>query len=81
MYRDLLYLSEKTSKNLEKNERKNNLDKKKKIIFKEILCPKTGESISSTLCTECEYKDEFQRAHKSGVKMTTILCTFGYEKV
>lgn len=54
--------------------------KKRALSFQEILCPRTGEALSSANCSVCPYKEEFQRAHPLGFKMSTFICAWGDEE-
>ncbi|MFW9922137.1 MAG: hypothetical protein ACFFDW_02485 [Candidatus Thorarchaeota archaeon] len=47
-----------------------------KLIFKEILCPKTGREFSSEQCHKCSYKEEYHRANPIGVTLTAIICNW-----
>ncbi len=46
------------------------------LKFREILCPMSGQSLSSKQCATCPHKIEHHRAHKSGFLMVTTICRF-----
>ncbi len=46
------------------------------LKFREILCPKSCQPLSTKQCTTCPHKVEQHRAHKSGFTMSTTICIF-----
>ena len=77
MFKELLTSEKKldsSSKNSIKNQEKVNLK------FKEILCPKTCQPLSSKQCKICSFKKEFHRAHESGLSLVTMICMFASEE-
>lgn len=47
------------------------------LKFREILCPKSCQPLSSKQCTTCPHRAEHHRAHRSGFSMVTMVCKFG----
>jgi len=50
---------------------------KSPLKFREILCPKTCQALSSKECATCPHKKEYRRAHALGLSMVTMICVFG----
>ena len=50
------------------------IDKEKKI---EILCPFTGNQLSSKMCMKCSYCQKFQGKHQSNRTLTSLICLYG----
>lgn len=46
------------------------------LKFREILCPKSFQPLSSKQCITCPHMIEQHRAHKSGFSMATMICRF-----
>ena len=70
MYNDTLS-AEIKKKNLEKpNITKSN----PKLKFREILCPKSCQAISTEECKTCPSRQELHRKHELGLSLVTIIC-------
>lgn len=65
---------EKTS-SLESNERNT-----RALKFREILCPKSCQAISSEACKTCTSRQELHRKHELGLSLVTIICMWDVAK-
>lgn len=53
------------------------IDKQRRI---EILCPFTGNQLSSKMCLKCSYCQKFQGKHQSNRTLTSLICLYGQKK-
>lgn len=50
------------------------------LKFREILCPKNCQAISSENCKTCTSRQELHRKHELGLSLVTIICMWDVAK-
>ena len=80
MYNEILSAENKKLSLKENSSLKNNLNNEKKLEFREILCPKSCQAISSEECKTCSSRQELHRKHKLGLSLVTIICMWKVTK-
>jgi len=53
---------------------------KKKIKYKEILCPLTKDGIIVSNCDNCKYCQKMKGKHLSGRSLTSLICLYNSNK-
>lgn len=80
MFKDVLS-TEIKSKDLEKpSSIKNELKNNHSLKYREILCPKSCQAISSEECKTCTSRQELHRRHELGLSLVTIICMWDIAK-
>lgn len=80
MFKDVLS-TEIKSKDLEKpSSTKGKLKSNHNLKFREILCPKSCQAISSEDCKTCTSRQELHRKHELGLSLVTIICMWDIAK-
>jgi len=80
MYKDVLS-TEIRNTGLEKTSAiKNKSKKNHDLKFREILCPKNCQAISSEECKTCTSRQELHRKHELGLSLVTIICMWDVAK-
>ena len=67
------YAGEEITKNIEK---KVQFDKKRTV---EILCPFTGQQLSSSKCMKCAYCQVNKGKHQSNRTLVSLICLYGHD--
>ena len=80
MYKEILS-TETKNPNLEKTTSpKNKARNNHALKFREILCPKNCQAISSDECKTCTSRQELHRKHELGLSLVTIICMWDVAK-
>jgi len=53
---------------------------KPNLKFREILCPKNCQAISTEECKTCSSRQELHRKHELGLSLVTIICMWNVAK-
>ncbi len=80
MYKEVLSTETKNT-DLEKTSSPINKSRNNHALkFREILCPKSCQAISSEDCQTCTSRQELHRKHELGLSLVTIICMWDVAK-
>jgi len=80
MYKDVLSTKIKNSELEKTSTLINNARNNQALKFREILCPKSCQAISSEECKTCTSRQELRRKHELGLSLVTIICMWNVAK-
>ena len=80
MYKEILSTETKNTDLEKTSSLENKVRNTHALKFREILCPKSCQAISSEDCKTCTSRQELHRKHELGLSLVTIICMWDVVK-